>query len=209
MEFGLILIAFVSALGFVTLVKSLLSFVRWVWVMLLRPPKNLKDCYGSWALITGPTDGIGKALALELASKGLSLVLLGRSPSKLEATAAQIISNDNDAAVQVRTVVMDLAKCSGEEIRDTVERETRGLDLGVVVNNAGLAYPYAKFFDEVDSDLVMDIVKVNVEAATWITKAVLPGMLKRKRGAIVNIGSASSSIFPSFPLYTVYAASKA
>jgi 17beta-estradiol 17-dehydrogenase / very-long-chain 3-oxoacyl-CoA reductase len=46
--------------------------------MFLRPPKNLKE-YGSWAIITGSTDGIGKALAFELASKGLNLVLVGRS----------------------------------------------------------------------------------------------------------------------------------
>lgn len=52
-------------------------------------------------------------------------------------------------------------------------------------------------------------MKVNIEGATWVTKAVLPIMLKKKKGAIVNIGSASSEILPSYPLYTVYAASKA
>ncbi|XP_024024016.1 very-long-chain 3-oxoacyl-CoA reductase 1 isoform X2 [Morus notabilis] len=186
-------------------IKLLISFVRWVWIMFLRPPKNLKE-YGSWAMITGPTAGIGKAIAFELASKGLNLVLVGRNPSKLEATSAEI---RRDQVVQVKTVVIDLAKSNAEEIARVIDDETRGLDVGVVINNAGLAYPYARFFDEVDSDLMESIMKVNMEAPTWITWSVLPRMLEKKKGAIVNIGSASSAVAPSYPLVTVYAASKA
>ena len=52
------------------------------------------------------------------------------------------------------------------------------------------------------------IMRVNMEAVTWITWSVLPRMIKKKKGAIVNIGSASTAVAPSFPLYTIYAATK-
>ena len=140
-----------SALGLITLLKWLISFIGWVWKMFLRPPKNLKE-YGSWAMITGPTAGIGKALAFEVASKGLNLVLVGRNPSKLEETSREIQDKFNkvghDHRVQVKNVVLDFAKSSGKEIADVIGKETEGLDVGVVINNAGLSYPYPRFFDE-------------------------------------------------------------
>ncbi|RVW74309.1 Very-long-chain 3-oxoacyl-CoA reductase 1 [Vitis vinifera] len=90
-----------------------------------------------------------------------------------------------------------------------MEKGIEGLDVGVLINNAGLSYPYAKFFHEVDVELMKSIIKVNVEGATWISRAVLPGMLKKKKGAIVNIGSGSSVAVSSYPLHAIYVATKA
>ncbi|GMI75075.1 beta-ketoacyl reductase 1 [Hibiscus trionum] len=198
----------ISSLGFISLCKPLLGFIKWVWAMFLRPPKNLRDHYGSWAIVTGCTDGIGKALAFQLASEGLNLLLVGRNTSKLEATA-DAIRERFGARVESRNVVVDLAKTSGEEIMKTMEGVIKELDIGVLVNSAGLAYEGATFFHEVDSEVVESIIKVNIEAATWITKAVVPVMAKKKKGAIVNVGSASYGGFFSFPFFTIYAASKA
>ncbi|EHA8587746.1 hypothetical protein COCNU_scaffold003116G000100 [Cocos nucifera] len=61
----------------------------------------------------------------------------------------------------------------------------------------------------VDAELMRNLIKINVEGVTRVAHAVLPGMLERKRGAIVNIGSGAASIIPSDPLYAVYAATKA
>ncbi|XP_022727263.1 very-long-chain 3-oxoacyl-CoA reductase 1-like isoform X2 [Durio zibethinus] len=202
-----VVILAISTLGFISLCNPILGFIKWVWIMFFRSPKNLKD-YGSWAIVTGCTDGIGKALAFQLASKGLHLVLVGRNPSKLEATL-NAIHERFGAQVETRNVVIDLAKSSGEEISKTMKDVIRGLDIGVLVNNAGLAYPSARFFHEVDSELMESIIKVNIEGATWITKAVLPVMMKKKKGAIVNVGSGSSGGICSYPLYTIYAATKA
>lgn len=206
MEFQEFTIVIVTALGFISIFKSSINFLRWVWILFLRPPKNLKE-YGSWAMITGATDGIGKAMAFELASKGLNLVLVGRNTSKLEATSREI--RERVGEVEVKSVVVDLAKCSGKELVDIIDKEIKGLDVGVLVNNAGLAYPYPRFFHDVDLELMDSIFKVNMEAATWMVQSVLPGMLKKKKGAIVNIGSGSTVIVPSYPLYTFYAATKA
>lgn len=79
----------------------------------------------------------------------------------------------------------------------------------MLVNNVGMSYPYARYFHEVDDKLLADLIQINVEGTTKVTQAVLPNMLKRKRGAIVNIGSGAAIIIPSDPLYSVYAAAKA
>ncbi|WRX15195.1 Short-chain dehydrogenase/reductase SDR - like 10 [Theobroma cacao] len=87
--------------------------------MFLRPPKNLKN-YGSWAIVTSCTDGIGKALAFDLASKGLNLVLVKQNPLKLEATSNGMCERFG-AKINIRNVVIDLAKSSGEEIAKMME----------------------------------------------------------------------------------------
>lgn len=206
MELQELFIVVAITIGLVSVCKSFFNCVRWVWVMFLRPQKNLKE-YGSWAIITGSAQGVGKALAFQMAIKGLNIVLVDKNHSALEATSNELIEK-HGWKVEIKSIVMDLAKLSGEEIVKTIEEETRGLDVGILINNAGMAYPYPRFFHEVDSELMLNIMKVNMEAPTWVIKAVLPGMLKKKKGAIVNIGSAST-LAPSFPLYTLYATTKA
>uniref|UniRef100_A0A803PHC8 Uncharacterized protein n=1 Tax=Cannabis sativa TaxID=3483 RepID=A0A803PHC8_CANSA len=165
------------SVGSLSVLKFLIAFIKWVFVNFLRPAKNLKK-YGSWAVVTGPTDGIGKGFAFQLARKGLNLVLVGRNPDKLK------------------------------EVSDSIQAKF-GLDVGILINNVGVSYPYARFFHEVDEQLLKNLIKVNVEGTTKVTQAVLPGMVQRKRGAIVNIGSGAAIVIPSDPLYAVYAATKA
>ncbi|XP_057964360.1 very-long-chain 3-oxoacyl-CoA reductase 1-like [Malania oleifera] len=192
------------AVGSLCLLKSFLGILKWVYACFLRRPKNLKK-YGSWAVVTGPTDGIGKGFAFELARKGLNMVLVGRNPSKLKDVSDSIQSKYGK--IQIKTVVVDFAGDLDEGIK-RIGEAIEGLDVGVLINNAGISYPYAKFFHEVDEELLRNLIKVNVEGTTKVTHAVLPGMLKRKRGAIVNIGSGSAIVIPSEPLYAVYAATK-
>ncbi|KAI5679310.1 hypothetical protein M9H77_10260 [Catharanthus roseus] len=206
MELKHIGLLFLACSGLFSLTQFALSTIKWLWCTFFRLPKTLKE-YGSWALITGATDGIGKALAFELASRGINVVLVGRNPSKLEDVCNDIkrIHGDN---VVLKSVVLDFAKSSGEEIAEAIKQAVKGLDIGILINNVGLAYPYAKFFHEVDTEMVENLLKVNIEAMTWVTSSVLPGMLEKKKGAIINIGSGSSEL-SSYPLYTVYAACKA
>ncbi|KAI5572914.1 hypothetical protein BDE02_10G044800 [Populus trichocarpa] len=193
MELQAVFLVAVSCLGFVSLCKHIFCFLRWIWVMFLRPPKNLKE-YGSWAIITVSTDGIGKALAFELASK---------------ATSNEIRARFGDQQVDIKNVVADFATLSGPEISKAIEGSIKELDVGVLINNAGVSYPNARFFHEVDWKMTESLIKVNSEAATWVTRAVLPAMLKKKKGAIVNMGSGSVAVLPSFPLFAIYASTKA
>ncbi|KAK9090232.1 hypothetical protein Sjap_023409 [Stephania japonica] len=206
MELQLLLVILPTLLGLISSTKTLLRLLNWAWDAFFRPPKDLKRCYGSWALVTGAADGIGRAMSIELANRGLNLILLDRDVPKLETTAKEILQERDD--VEVRTLVSDLAKDSGIEIVRKVREVIEGVDVGVVINNAGTTHWDLLFFDEVESGVVESMVRVNVEGATWVTKAVVPLMMERRRGAIVNIGSASASLMPSFPLFTVYAATK-
>ncbi|PWA39101.1 hypothetical protein CTI12_AA574000 [Artemisia annua] len=62
--------------------------------------------------------------------------------------------------------------------------------------------------EPIDDELLTSLIKVNVEGTTKVTQAVLPGMVMRKKGAIVNIGSGAAIVIPSDPFYAVYAATK-
>ncbi|KAL6518776.1 Very-long-chain 3-oxoacyl-CoA reductase 1 [Orobanche hederae] len=193
------------SLGSLFLLKLSPSVLKWIYVHFLRPAKNLRK-YGSWALITGATDGIGKAFAFQLSRKGLNLVLVGRNSDKLKEVSESIKSKYG--STQITNVVVDFSGDLDEgvsRIKDAIE----GLDVGVLINNVGMSYPCARFLHEVDDKLLNDLIKVNVEGTTKVTRAVLPGMVKRKRGAIVNIGSGAAIVIPSDPLYSVYAATKA
>ena len=192
-------------MGSLSFLKTSTSILKWVYVNFFRPSKNLKK-YGYWALVTGSTDGIGKAYAFELAKKGLNLILVGRNPSKLEDVSSEIKSKFGKT--QIKKVVFDLSGDLSEGVKK-ISEAIEGLDVGILINNAGVSYQYARFFHEVDDQLLNSLIKVNVEGTTRVTQAVLPPMVKRKRGAIVNIGSGAAIVIPSDPLYAVYAATKA
>ncbi|CAN6207906.1 unnamed protein product [Urochloa humidicola] len=174
----------------------------------LRRPKDLRRHYGSWAVITGPTSGLGRSMAVELARQGLNLVLVGRDPAKLRDVSDTITRMHG---VKTRAVVFDLSLVStpeGDEASRRLRAAVEGLDVGVLVNNAGVAKPGAMYVHEAHVESLVRIIKVNLQALTEVAAAVLPGMVARGRGAVVNIGSGSALTVSSFPLYSVYAATK-
>ena len=95
-------LATVGALYSAAVVLRLLSHLA----LLLRRPRDLRRRYGAWAVVTGPTSGIGQSMALELARLGLNLVLVGRDPAKLQDISETI---SKTRSVQTKTVVFDLA----------------------------------------------------------------------------------------------------
>ncbi|KAG2572921.1 hypothetical protein PVAP13_7KG210500 [Panicum virgatum] len=200
-------LAALAALGLLLAARAAARLALWLYAAFLRPARQLRRRYGAWAVVTGATDGIGRALAFRLAAAGLGLVLVGRSPERLAAVSAEV--EDRHPGAEVRTFVLDLAADGLAARVGALEELVRGLDVGVLVNNAGACYPYARYFHEVDEALLRNLVRLNVEAVTRVTHAVLPGMVERGRGAVVNMGSGASAILPCDPLYTVYAATKA
>ncbi|KAK7247357.1 hypothetical protein RIF29_42238 [Crotalaria pallida] len=197
----------ISCLGFILTLKHFISISTWIFNTFFRSEKDLITSYGSWAMVTGATDGIGKALAYQLARRGLNLLLVSRSSHKLQTVAGEIKAKHPDTHIKV--IQIDFSGDCFAGLRQIAE-VTQDLDLGIVINNVGITYPGAMFFHEVEEKVWMDIIKVNIEGTSKVTRAVLPRMLQRKRrGAIVNIGSGAAVVVPSHPLYTIYAATKA
>jgi len=172
---------------------------------LLRPAKNLKRSFGEWALITGATDGIGKALAFEMAKRGLNVVLVSRSLTKLNEVADEITKKYPKCQTKVVAVDFSNFDASAQgKVRSLVE----ALEVGVLINNVGMSYAHPEYFAELSYADVQAMIALNVTSTTVMTHIVLPKMVERKRGAIVCISSAASQL-PANPLLAQYAAAKA
>ncbi len=90
-----------------------------------------------------------------------------------------------------------------------IAQTTADIHVGILINNVGVSYPYARFFHEVDGELTKNLLRVNIEVTTRMIQLFLPSMLKHKCGAIINVGSGAATVLPSDPLYSLYAATKA
>ena len=154
------------------------------------------DLTGHTALVTGANRGIGKAVLDELARQPLDLLLAGmRDTDAFEPPAA-------GAVKEVRPVELDLSS------RESIDRGLAGLDgvpVDLLVNNAGRMT--GGLLEEQEVEDVYAMVQVNLAALMHVTHALLPGMLERGRGKIVN--NASISGYAYFPAASTYAASKA
>lgn len=164
--------------------------------------------YGEWAVITGASDGIGKAMAIRLAGAGFKkLLLIARNDQKLKDVATEL-ELAAPSPITVSRLVIDFASESSETIFSKISNAVEGLSVGVLVNNVGVSYPHALYYDEVSVPLLDDLVNVNVRSVLLVTRAILPGMKARKQGMIVCVGSGASQI-PTDPLYAAYAGTKA
>jgi short-subunit dehydrogenase len=138
------------------------------------------------ARIAGATDGIGKAYAEELASQGLNITLISRNEEKLQMVARHIADTYE---VETDVIVADFSQ--GREIYAPIREALRDKEIGILVNNVGVFYPHPQYFTQLSEDKLWDIVNVNIAAASLMVHIVLPGMVERKKGAIVTISSGS------------------
>lgn len=162
---------------------------------------------GAWAVVTGASDGIGREFALQLAGKGFNIVLVSRTASKLDKVAQEIAALPGDK-VSVIQHSIDFAK-AGDAEWARLEAALAPLDIGILVNNAGLNHSaeWSEFIAAPAQECV-DIVTVNVTAAVRITRVLLPGMVSRKRGLVLNVSSLAGGTAPA-PLWATYSGSKA
>jgi short-subunit dehydrogenase len=155
---------------------------------------------GGWAVVTGASSGLGALFAEKLAQRGLPLVLAGRDEARLTDVRERV--QRLAPGIDVELVVGDLGSQAGVEALVAVLQE-RVID--VLVNNAGFG-TYGRLA-EVDADRDRDLIAVNVDALVRLTHAVLPGMLARGHGQILNV--ASTIAFQPAPYQATYGASKA
>ena len=153
------------------------------------------------ALVTGASSGIGKELARLAAADGYDLILVARRQERLETLARETSVTHG---VSARVIARDLADpATPKQIFEELERERTAVD--VLVNNAGLGI-YGRFW-KTDLSRQLEVIQVNMVALTELTGLLLPGMVSRKRGRIVNI--ASTAAFQPGPYMAVYYATKA
>jgi uncharacterized protein len=155
---------------------------------------------GKTVLITGASGSIGSALATALAPTGALLVLSGRSVARLEAVAREC----RQAGAQVDVIPHDLgALGAAGELAERLS--SRGHNVDVLVNNAG----FGKAGPLVSQDVrdYEELITVNVTNLVSLSRHLLPGMIERGSGGVLNVASASSLL--PIPHLAVYAASKA
>jgi short-subunit dehydrogenase len=150
------------------------------------------------ALVTGASSGIGESFARLLAGSGHDLVLTARRSDRLEALAAELRAAHH---VTVDEVVADLATAHGRSVVASTLAEGR---IDLLINNAGFGVytPVA----ETSPEVLDAMVELNVLAVLQLTRAVLPGMIERQSGTIINV--ASGLAFDPTPTRATYSATK-
>lgn len=156
---------------------------------------------GRTALITGATSGLGAGFARHLAAQGYDLVLVARDRGRLAETAAELTARHG---VAVTPLAADLATDDGcSAVEERLRDETRPVDL--LVNNAGFSLNTPFVRSTLDGE--RRLLRVNVEAVMRLTLAVLPGMVARGHGGVINVSSVAG-FFAAMPGST-YPATKA
>ena len=160
----------------------------------------MRDLRGANAIVTGASKGIGVYIAKTLAGRGVNLALAARSAEKLEETRRAC------EALGVKAIAIPADVSSLDDLRrlvDTARRELGPID--ILVNNAGIELTASlvdQSFAQVDG-----IVRTNLSGPIWLTKLVLPEMIERRRGAVVQVSSLAGK--SGEPYGAIYSATKA
>jgi len=196
----------ICTIGIVWLLFKAYDLLKIVYQQFIQKPTDLKTFgakQGSWALITGASDGIGRQFANEFGKAGFNLLLVSRTKSKLDEVAKEIEGKYADIKTQV--VAIDFAKATEADYK-SLESVCESLDVSVLVNNVGTNHSFPTPFAEENAELLEAICTVNNTTAVKITRMLLPKMIANKKGLVLNMGS-FSGMLPT-PLLTTYSSTK-
>jgi short-subunit dehydrogenase len=159
----------------------------------------MKDIHGATAIVTGASRGIGPYIAKTLAREGAQLALAARDAAKLEETRVAC------EALGVRAIAVACDVNSTDDLRGLVGTTERALGpIDILVNNAGIEIPGMLMeLTDAEADAILE---TNLRAPIRLTRLVLPGMLARKRGAIVHVSSMAGK--SGAPYNVMYSATK-
>jgi short-subunit dehydrogenase len=163
--------------------------------MAIAPNRSRPD---AWAVVTGASSGIGREFALALAERGRPVLAVARDGERLSALADEVAHQGG----RLEPLSADLSRPEGVEslLAAAAEREVE-----LLVNNAGAA-SYGPFLT-LSPEHERDLIRLNVEAVVALTHGLLPAMLERGRGGVINV--ASIVAFQPMPYFATYAAGKA
>lgn len=200
-----------QVIGVVFLITAVVNVVRWLWQYVWLPHQiqgsRLAERYGhgSWVLITGASDGLGKAFAQELAQYGFNLLLVSRTQEKLSRLQAEL----EILGVQVRTVCADLSD-SSEHTYSRITTAAQDVDLSIVINCVGITVH--RRYADVPPATLRRLLSVNINTTAIITHTTLPLLLRHaettgRRCALLNVGSIVGRFY--WPGTQIYGACKA
>ncbi|XP_058447370.1 very-long-chain 3-oxoacyl-CoA reductase-like [Malaya genurostris] len=199
---GINFLVFVGAYAFLQfLIDNLKSPFEILCSLICRRNKPLSERYGKWAVVTGSSDGIGKEYAKNLARKGMNLVLISRTASKLERLAKDL---RDKFGVEVKCLPVDFGE--GPHIYDGIRKELAGMDIGILVNNVGILHSHPVAFESLAMHEIEQTIAINVCSTVKLIHMVLPEMKLRRRGIVINISSSSG--FAAIPYMQTYSSSK-
>lgn len=163
------------------------------------PAISMKNIRGKTALVTGASRGIGSRIALALADEGMNLVLSARTVAAIADTATEARSR----GVDVTCLAAELSdRRQVESLARRAEAESGGI--GVLVNNA--AIEHACSYDRVPPEAITDIIDVNLTAPLLLVRLLLPEMIRRGEGHVVNLSSLAGMV--GTPYQEAYSATK-
>jgi 17beta-estradiol 17-dehydrogenase / very-long-chain 3-oxoacyl-CoA reductase len=200
-----------QVLGAVFLIIAVVTAARWLWQYMWLPHQiqgpRLAKRYGqgSWVLITGASDGLGKAFAQELAQYGFNLLLVSRTQEKLGRLQAEL----GALGIQIRTVCIDLSD-SSEHTYSRITDAAHDVDLSIVINCVGVTVH--RRYSDVPSAILRRLLSVNVDTTSFVTHSTLPLLLGHtaktgRRCALLNVGSIVGRFY--WPGTQLYGACKA
>lgn len=192
--------------------RSLLTFYR----RCIIPPKHPRQ-YGKWAVVTGCTDGIGKAYVDYLAEEGMNILLISRSEDKLkdQMKALQELHGEKDAdgVARFKYMAYDFTTTGSDcdaffaKIEAVFEDFGKIGSLGVLINNVGITNAHPMKLEEFDDGFVQDILTVNVLSTIRMSRLAHRVMLAKGNGAVISVSSGSGN-HPT-PQLAVYSSTKA
>lgn len=200
---------FITLLGFCLVMQYVKDILHALYVLFVARDIDLQKKYGkgSWALITGGSEGIGLAVAKELARKGINIVIVARNQEKLEKARAEILEVNHKIKCEVRSFDFNTLSQKGEatKVMQSLDLKESKYDISILFNNVGMANRGK--FTEASSYEIQRLITVNCTSQAVMTHALLPRLRKRKQDSAIISTSSMSTIHP-FPRYDLYGASK-
>ncbi|XP_061785555.1 inactive hydroxysteroid dehydrogenase-like protein 1 [Nerophis lumbriciformis] len=166
----------------VILLRDCCVLVRVHFLPRMIPSRKLTQIYGDWAVIYGASQPVAQAYAEELARQGLNIIFVTQDRADIGDFATHL-----SQSYGVETLLVHADVCWNQAAAKPVKEALRGKDVGFLVNCVDESGASPQILIEMPEQKLMDVVARNIATATLLTRVVLPGMVERSRGAVVNI----------------------
>ncbi|XP_061756883.1 inactive hydroxysteroid dehydrogenase-like protein 1 isoform X1 [Nerophis ophidion] len=168
----------------VMLLRDCCVLVRVHFLPRMIPSRKLTQIYGDWAVIYGASQPVAQAYAEELARQGLNIIFVTQDHTDVGDFATHL-----SQIYCVETLLVHADMCWNQAAAKPVKEALRGKDVGFLVNCVDESGASPQILIEMPEQKLMDVVARNIATATLLTRVVLPGMVERSRGAVVNIST--------------------